>query len=294
MLQITLITDRDAAQAISEQLEQAGALALSLTDASDDPIFEPGVGETPLWARTRLLAWFDSTAAAHAALSTVEELLGTTRACDVSIEPVADVDWAKANQRESQTLCFGRKLWVVPPERAAEYGEKAHVLLTPGLAFGTGTHPTTALCLEWLCGQDLTGKTLLDYGCGSGFLAIAALKLGAAEAIGVDHDPQAITATLDNAKRNAVDSRLQAMFPQECLGPGVDIVVANIILNPLLELAPRLAGMVNPHARVVLSGVMKDQVQTLSDVYAAWFELEAPSFQDNWACVVGRVAGDSR
>ena len=293
MFQIALTIDRDATEAISGQLEQAGAVALSLTDASDQPIFEPGLGETPLWARTRLFAWFGTRSAARAALTTVEPLLGTTWPCDVSIVRVADEDWTRAGQCESQVLCFGEKLWVVPPERAADYRERAHVLLTPGLAFGTGTHPSTALCLEWLCAQNLIGKTLLDYGCGSGILGIAALKLGAAQVIGVDHDRQAITATLDNARRNAVDAKLRAMSPQRYRGRGVDIVVANILLNPLLELAPRLAAMVNPHARVVLSGVMKDQVQILSDVYAAWFELEAPSFRDNWACVVGRAAGES-
>lgn len=191
---------------------------------------------------------------------------------------------------EPPVLCFGGKLWVTPPPRAHEYRDQTHIVMTPGLAFGTGTHPTTALCLEWLSGQELEGKTLVDYGCGSGILGIAALKLGASRVTAIDHDEQAITATRANAQSNGVDARLTAMVPDNYAGAPVDIVIANILQNPLLELAPQFAQMVNPRARVVLSGVMKDQVAMLSHVYAAWFELEGARFRGDWACVVWGLA----
>ena len=286
MFQLTLTIDRNVAQTITERLEQAGASAISLADASDTPIYEPGVGETPLWAQTRLLAWFENVALARAALADIAGL-GLAEPANVSIEPVTEQDWKLAGHEEPPVLCFGEKLWVTPPQHAQAYRDHTHIVMTPGLAFGTGTHPTTALCLEWLSGQELAGKTLIDYGCGSGILGIAALKLGASRVIAIDHDEQAITATRSNARRNRVDTRLTAIKPDDYKPVSVDIVIANILLNPLLALASRFAEMVNPEARVVLSGVMKDQVQILSDAYNVWFELEGVRFRDDWACVVG-------
>ena len=289
MFQLSLIIDRNIAEAVTDALEQAGAMAVSLADARDDAIYEPAPGQTPLWARTQVFAWFDRRRHAASALTDIKAFLGALDGTRILIEPIPDQDWVLAGGGEPRVLCFGNRLWVVPPEQADEYRNVPHVLLTPGLAFGTGTHPTTALCLEWLSEHSLRGKTVVDYGCGSGILGIAALKLGAARVIAVDHHDQAITSTRSNAEQNRVDTRLIAMAPAQCEEKAVDIIIANILLNPLITLAPRFAGMLNPRARVVLSGVMTDQVQTLADVYAAWFVLEAPRLHDNWVCIAGRA-----
>ena len=285
VFQLTLTIDCNAAERITERLELAGATAVSLADASDTPIYEPGVGETPLWAQTQLLAWFDDLTEARSGLADIEALLDSANQSDVSIEPVAEQDWELAGHQESPLLSFGGRLWVTPPQHAHNYRNQPHIVMTAGLAFGTGTHPSTALCLDWLAGQDLEGKTVVDYGCGSGILGIAALKLGASRVTAIDHDEQALTATCSNARRNHVDTRLTAITPDDYRHLAVDLVIANILLNPLLALAPRFAEMVNPRARVVLSGVMKDQVQILCDEYTTWFELETVRFRDDWACV---------
>ena len=288
MFQLTLTIDRELAVSTTDALESAGATAVSLVDAADVPIYEPGPGETPLWTRTQVSAWFEHRVAAQNALSNVRTLLGPTVTIDPSLEAVEERDWVLTGQGQNQPLCFGDKLWVVSPGQGSAYKNVAHVLLAPGLAFGSGSHPTTALCLTWLCENSLAGKVVVDYGCGSGILGIAALKLGAERVIAIDHDHQALTATQENAKRNQVASRLVAMTPEGCESVRTDIVIANILLNPLIALAPRFAQMLNPRARVVLSGVMKSQVQSLCDVYAAWFALEAPRVRDDWTCIVGR------
>ena len=285
MFQLTLTTDSDTASQVCGQLEQTAAIAVNLTDARDEPIYEPGVGETPLWKQTRVLAWFSELSDAHAAREVVQRYLGRD---SISIEPVSEKTWQLSGRIELQPLCFADTLWVIPPEQARAYCNKPHVLLTPGLAFGTGSHPTTALCLEWLSRQELYGKSLVDYGCGSGILGVAALKLGAERVVAIDHDPQAITATRDNARRNGVEHQLSALLPHEYYATPADIVVANIVLNPLIDLAAQFARMVKPRGRVVLSGVMKDQVQPLYEAYATWFDLEY-RLQDDWACVVGRA-----
>ena len=288
MFQLTLTINRENAVKISDVLEGAGATAVSLVDGADTPIYEPDPGEVALWNCIRVSSWFEHRAQALDALTGIKALLGPAATINPIIEAVEERDWELVGRECNQPLGFGGKLWVVPPEKRSAYEDLIHVVLTPGLAFGSGSHPTTALCLTWLCEACLTGKVVVDYGCGSGILGIAALKLGAEKVIAVDHDDQALTATRENAQRNRVDSRLMVLSP-DCLGPvRADIVVANILLNPLIALAPRFAGMLKPRATVVLSGVMKNQLKSLRDGYAAWFALEVPRFDDEWVCVVGR------
>lgn len=286
MFQLTLTINAARAEIVTDRLEQAGASAVSLVDARDEPIYEPGVGETPLWARTRVSAWFEKRNSAHSALVAIEPLLGPAGSADVAIESVADQDWVVMGQAQSPPICFANKLWVVPPRQASDYTDVPHVLLSAGLAFGSGTHPTTALCLEWLCAQQLAGTTVIDYGCGSGILGIAALKLGAARVIAVDHDHQAISSTRNNAECNGVAMRLRAGLPDTAVGTRADIVIANILLNPLLELAPQFRIMLNPGGRVVLSGIMQGQIDALNAIYGALFTLEDTCFQQDWARVV--------
>jgi ribosomal protein L11 methyltransferase len=184
-------------------------------------------------------------------------------------------------------LCFGPRLWICPSWLPIPDPEAVNILLDPGLAFGTGTHPTTALCLEWLANTNLNQAQIIDYGCGSGILAIAALKLGAAGAIAVDHDPQALLAARENATRNAVAPYLQTLSPSELTETRADFLIANILADPLLELAPCFARLVSPGGRLALSGITQDQVQQLAQAYNYWFTFDIPAVRENWALLTG-------
>ena len=274
-LQLTI----DAAQQPRAEaaLEELGALSVTLMDADADTpdeaaIFEPGVGETPLWRSLTLLALFEADADRRGLVHLLHDALPELAPDHVAFREVADQDWERAWMDRYQPMQFGRRLWIYPwnVEPPRDNGEPIVVRLDPGLAFGTGTHPTTALCLEWLDGLDLESKTVIDYGCGSGVLAIAALKLGAARAIGVDNDPQALTATRDNAARNNVANNLHVCLPDE-LPPDThaDVFVANILAGPLGELAPLFASLCKPGAPFALSGILAGQESELLERYRA-------------------------
>ncbi|HEX5961221.1 MAG TPA: 50S ribosomal protein L11 methyltransferase [Rhodanobacteraceae bacterium] len=259
-------------------LEDLGALSVTLLDAAADTpdeaaIFEPGVGATPLWESLTLLALFAADADHRGLVHLLHDALPELAPDRIAFREIADQDWERAWLDRYQPMRFGKRLWIHPwnIEPAGDLDAAAVVVrLDPGLAFGTGTHPTTALCLEWLDGLDPVGKTVVDYGCGSGVLAIAALKLGAAHAIAVDNDPQALTATRDNATRNGVAGQLQACLP-DALAQAVqaDIFVANILAGPLVELAPRFAALCRPGAPFALSGILAGQEDELLKRYRA-------------------------
>lgn len=295
-LQLTL----DAAQqpAAEAALEELGALSVTLLDADADTpdeaaIFEPGVGEAPLWHSLVLQALFDAGAdRARITLALCGALPGLAPG-RIGFREVADQDWVRAWMDRFQPMRFGRRLWIYPSTIEPPDGVDGVVVrLDPGLAFGTGTHPTTALCLAWLDGLDLAGKTLIDYGCGSGVLAIAALKLGAVRAIGIDNDPQALIASRDNAQRNAVAERL-AVYAPEALPATVraDVFVANILAGPLAELAPRFASLCPSGTPFALSGILAGQADELLERYAAcgFADLDTAT-QDGWMRIGGRRA----
>jgi ribosomal protein L11 methyltransferase len=282
-------------------LEDVGALAVTLADAHADApdeqaIFEPGVGEQPLWGELVLTALFpDGTPEAlllHA-LAAVDDGLDWSRA---QFRSVDDQDWERAWMDQYEPLQFGERTWIVPwnhelPEGVDE-ARDAIVRLDPGLAFGSGTHPTTALCLQWLdalAREDaLDGAHVLDFGCGSGILALAALKLGAAQATGVDNDPQALIATHDNAQRNGLDDRLEVYMPDAAPGRTYPIVVANILASALVTLADTLAARVAPGGRIALSGILAEQADEVIARYASAFdELRVERLED-WVRIDGR------
>jgi len=282
-------------------LESVGALSVTLTDAhADEPdeqaIFEPGVGETPLWGEMRLTALFDGDTAGPLlllALGAADEALDWSR---VEMREVADEDWERAWLDQFQPMQFGARTFIVPwnhelPE-AAQHADAAVIRLDPGLAFGSGTHPTTALCLTWLDelasqGQ-LQDQLVLDFGCGSGILALAALKLGAAHAVGVDNDPQALIATHDNAERNGLAARMSVHLPQDEPAQRYPVVVANILASALDALAEHLASRVAPGGRIALSGILHGQEGELLERYAAWFDDLSATRQDDWMRIDGR------
>lgn len=293
-LELSLVTRADQQPRAEQALEDLGAQAVTLLDAEDHPILEPAPGETPLWPQVRLQALFAADADRRGLTLALCELLPELAPDQLAFREVADQDWERAWMDRFQPMRFGRRLWIYPwnVEPPVDAGEAVVVRLDPGLAFGTGTHPTTALCLEWLDGLALAGRTVLDYGCGSGVLAIAALKLGAARAIGIDNDPQALTASRDNAERNGVAARLALHAPDAWDGAPADALVANILAGPLAELAPRFAAVVIPGAPIALSGILRGQEDELLARYAEWFEDLEVAAREDWVRIAGRRKAD--
>jgi ribosomal protein L11 methyltransferase len=283
-----------------DALLAAGACAITLEDEGDDPVLEPLPGTTPLWPRVRLKALFDGATNPEELLSTLRAELGGELArslAGASFETLADRAWEREWLKDFKPMRFGRRLWICPggqqPDEAQLRGTESPVLieLDPGLAFGTGTHPTTALCLEWLDAAPLGGKRVIDYGCGSGILAIAAARLGAAGVLAVDIDPQALLATRDNAERNGVaqliESRLVEDGADDSGAEPADILLANILAGPLESLAPTLAARVRPGGLLVLSGILREQAEAVATRYAPWFDIGPVVVRDDWARLDG-------
>ena len=267
-----------------------GAQAVSMADAADDPLFEPRPGETPLWRSTATIGLFAESTDLAPVQGALRELLPDGDRARTSSELLEDQDWVRVWLESWQPMKFGRRLWVTPLEKLGEIHDAGAVImkLDPGLAFGTGTHPTTALCLEWLDGRDLNGKTVLDYGCGSGILAIAALLLGAERALCVDIDPQALLAAKQNAEANGVGARLKAMPPEAFIPFPADVVLANILANPLVQLAPLLSSSVKQQGQIALAGLTTAQAEEVRAAYAPWFSLDADAVKEGWSRISGR------
>jgi ribosomal protein L11 methyltransferase len=293
-LQLTLAIGSANPEPFEEALLELGATSITLEDAADDPVLEPAPGTTPLWPTVRLKALFDATTDRVALRNALEAQFAQSLA-PVAFDDVADRVWEREWLKDFRPMRFGRRLWICPaglrPDQPEDQrASQVFIDLDPGLAFGTGTHPTTALCLEWLDGAELADTTVIDFGCGSGVLAIAALKLGAKHAVAVDIDPQAIIATVANAERNGVSDRLIAAPVDEAELSSADVVLANILAEPLQQLAEQLARLVRKDGHIVLSGLLSSQAQRLATLYATWFDMAAVSTRDNWA----RLAGTRR
>ena len=286
-LQVSLELEASVCQPAEDVLMERGALSVTLQDPGDDPVLEPGVGDAPLWRRVRVRALFEQDTDAGAIHRALLAELGETAVQDWRIECLKDQPWERAWMDDFVPMRFGRRLWVCPSTGRVEADDAIVLKLDPGLAFGTGTHPTTALCLEWLDGLDLRGRLLLDYGCGSGILAVAGLLLGAVRCIGVDNDPQALTASRDNARRNGVDGHLALYMPDVVPPRHADVVVANILSGILVELAPRLADLIRPGGRIALSGILEDQADVVIEAYRGAFDLRRANGRDGWALLVG-------
>ena len=273
---------------LSELLLEAGAVSVTFQDAADEPMLEPAPGTTPLWSRTRVVALFEAGIEPGALVAGLRPQLG--EAVDrMETTTLDDRDWTRAWMDGFRPMRFGERVWICPSHCPSPEQENAvNIFLDPGLAFGTGTHPTTALCLEWLDRHPPVDLEVIDYGCGSGVLAIAALKLGARQVWGVDNDPQALIATRDNAGRNGVGDGVD-VCPPEALPPvQADLMLANILANPLIELAPTLADLVRPAGAIVLSGILAEQADAVRAAYAGAFENLVVDAQDGWVRISGR------
>lgn len=289
-LQLTLDIGTRNPEPFEDVLFELGAVAVTLEDAADDPVLEPAPGATPLWPTVMVKAVFD--ADANPAVIGLALAKARPDAPPPRFEVLPDKAWEREWLKNFRPMRFGRRLWVCPNGMPTDGPDAVRIELDPGLAFGTGTHPTTALCLEWLDAQDVAGRQVVDYGCGSGILGIAAARLGAAGVLAMDIDPQALTATRDNAERNSVADRIIVSGDLRLADRGADLLLANILAGPLVELAPRFAHAVRPGGQLALSGLLLEQAETVTAAYRPWFDIATSVTRDGWALLAGRRRAD--
>ena len=284
-IQFIFSSTPDGADPLSDHLSECGASAVTFQDNADQPIYEPEIGSTPLWQATNVIALFEADSDTDNIVVQLTQLMSPTAIPPYRIEAVEDKDWVREWMDNFHPMCFGKQLWICPSWHEPPNPNAINILLDPGLAFGTGTHPTTALCLNWLDRAQVKDKVVIDYGCGSGILAIAAALLGAKQVIGVDIDPQALEATQANAERNGVV--IETFLPADCPDITADLVIANILAGPLQTLAPTLIALSKPRSDIILSGILESQASSVSDAYQTTFEMEASVLKDEWVRLVG-------
>lgn len=291
-LQLRLDVVHADVEALEDLLLETGAVAVTLEDNADQPLLEPGVGETPLWDQTRLTGLYPADTEMNQVLQALPD--GVLQRANQRVEILEDKDWEREWMQHYRPMQFGQRLWVCPSWLEPPDPNAVNLLLDPGLAFGTGTHPTTAMCLQQLDGMPLTGKTVIDYGCGSGILAVAALKLGSALALGVDNDPQALAACQDNAARNSIPpENLPVAFPNDVEHTAweqqADVVIANILAGPLIDLSDVLLRFLRPAGTLLLSGLLQSQADALCAHYAGSLQLRIVGEKDGWVCLQGSL-----
>jgi len=291
-LQIKIETSPDDSEAYEDLLLSAGCAAVTFEDSEDQPIFEPDLGTTPLWKNTTITGLFSADLKLDETLRYIKlghtQLFPDIPELNIKAEILEDKDWEREWMQNYHPMQFGSRLWVCPSWRDVPDPAAVNLMLDPGLAFGTGTHPTTALCLEWLDKQKLSHQFLIDYGCGSGILGIAGLLLGAEKACGVDIDLQALQATKENLKRNNLpDDALHVFLPENAPNEPADVLIANILSGPLIDLAATLAALVKPNGKICLSGLLAEQEEPIRNAYSEWFDLDEISEQEGWIRVTG-------
>ena len=291
-LQFVMALESLDPDAVENALLEAGACSVTLSDAGNDPVLEPGPGETPLWAQTAVTGLFAGEADPQAIREILLTSLGVEDLPAHRVEHLEEREWEREWLRDFGPMRFGSRLWVCPEGMEVDADEAVVVRLDPGLAFGTGTHPTTAMCLEWLDSIDLENKSVLDYGCGSGVLAIAALKLGAGAATGMDIDPQAAIATRQNAAANGVTVTVLGSDAE--IGGTYDVVVANILAGPLVEIADSITSRLTSRGMLALSGVLCEQADEVMAAYAPWIEFDEPLFREQEGQTWSRLTGSRR
>jgi ribosomal protein L11 methyltransferase len=287
-LQLETVVGQQRPETLEPILEELGATAVWFRDAGEEPILEPKPGETPLWSATIVAALFPRDTDTKMLAAALADFVDGSA---LRFTHIDERDWQADWQRTLRPMHFGGRLWVVPDGVAFDE-PGVSVRMTPGLAFGTGEHPTTAMCLKWLESQPLAGCKVLDYGCGSGLLAIASLALGADEACTVDIDSQALAATRDNAAKNSCLESMVVCGPEE-IEPGrqYDVLVANILSGTLIELGPAISKLLQPNARLALSGILEDQAEAVCTAWSDWADLDKGMQDQNWVLLTGRKRG---
>lgn len=286
-LQFRIISSRDHVKRIERALNHAGALSVTLEDNADQPIFEPELGETPLWHETRVTGLFPADINSRELGASIIAHAKITEA-QTHWHVLEDKDWEREWMSHYHPIQCNDNFWVCPSWTDVPDPHAINLMLDPGLAFGTGTHPTTFLCLQWLAKQNFRDKTVIDYGCGSGILGIAALLLGARNAAGVDIDPQALLASKENAIRNGIaPEHFPVFFPSKCPQGGNDFVLANILAGPLVDLADTLLALLKPGGQICLSGVLANQKEALVEAYSHAIAFEEINEKDTWICLSG-------
>lgn len=286
--QLKIQTTSEYVDAISTMLNLFGAKSVTLLDAADQAILEPAPGSTPMWQNDWVVGLFDQPIDAEKILNFLQAQYGDGALLNYSIEQLADQNWERAWLENFQPMQFGNNLWICPSAYEPPNPDAVNILLDPGLAFGTGTHPTTALCLEWLDHNPPQNLSVIDYGCGSGILAIAAIKLGAREVWAVDYDEQALEATHANAARNQInESSIHCLLPEKLPNLQADVLLANIIASPLIELAPKFARLVKPQGKIILSGILVEQTESVIQAYQTNFTITSRQQKQEWILLEG-------
>jgi ribosomal protein L11 methyltransferase len=288
MPQLALTLDLDGLDAdrVEEACFEFGAVAVSYTDQRDDPILEPAPGEFRLWPHSRLQALFPFDTSPQELVAGLSHVLRVAPD-KLAVATLGDKVWEREWLRDFHPMCFGRRLWVAPHHAHVHTQDAVVVRLDPGLAFGTGTHATTAMCLSWLDEHAAQGQLAIDYGCGSGVLAVAAVKLGARASYAFDIDPQALTATNDNAAANGVGAQVHVVSKDVELPGEADILLANILCGPLCDLAPRFAELTRPGGRIVLAGLLDTQADEVTRAHSPWFDIAPFASRDGWTALTG-------
>jgi ribosomal protein L11 methyltransferase len=280
--QISVITDENTAPQLADFFSHLGAVSVTYMDAEDEPVYEPAIGETKIWSNTQVIALYELDSDPDQIKNKIYAHFKDSHLQNWLYEAVDDQEWERAWMEYYKPMKFADRLWVCPTDQEQHEPGTVCLTLDPGLAFGTGTHPTTALCLEWLASHDLTHKTVIDYGCGSGILAVASVLLDAEIAYGVDIDPQAITATESNAAKNQVESKIHCYLPEQFTPFQADIVLANILAKPLIEMSEHICALVKTGGQLVLSGILFEQAEDVINTYQKYIIFNPLVQQEDW------------
>ncbi len=285
--QLSITAEKKIASQISDLFTDLGAVSVTYMDAEDQPVYEPKPGETRIWDATQVIALFEITAEPELVKTMLFSHFPESALVNWHQEQLEDQVWERSWMEYFKPMKFGKRLWVCPTDQEKSELGTVCMTLDPGLAFGTGTHPTTSLCLDWLAENEIQGKTVIDYGCGSGILAVAAALLGAKSIVAIDIDPQALTATQDNARKNSVQHLIQTSTPEDFSPILADIVLANILAKPLMDLTEQLANRVTANGHLILSGILKEQADSVMNKYQSFFSMGTPVYREDWCRLSG-------
>jgi len=290
-IQLTLSCSEEHAPQVGDMLMANGAQAVTYRDGADTPIFEPRPGDIILWEHTLATGLFEAETDIKSVIANLKKSNVFSDNVQYKVDALEDKDWEREWMDNFHPIRFGDKLWICPSWREIPEPDAVNILLDPGMAFGTGTHPTTAMCLRWIDANPPTGKTVVDFGCGSGILGIAALLFDAENVIGIDIDQQALIATKDNAERNHVGDKFSLYLPSQQPQTQVELVLANVLAGPLRELADTILDFVAPGGQLVLSGILERQIEGVIEAYQPQIQFDTPTIDGDWAMLSGTRVG---